>query len=272
MKLSAFHTAKPELRLYAHRGSNRVHPENTMPAFEQALADGATHLEMDVHRTRDGKILVHHDASALRMAGVDRLVRECSYAETQEWNVGARFRFGSLERKYRAPLFGDVLDRFPKTTINVDIKQHEPEVVDAVLKLIHSCGAERRVVINSFAAEVTARVRASGYPGETGVSVRDLMRLRFWPTWLWRLLRAVPVGASKGEDGRRGLEAIDGSALQLPVHGEEGRGLRRWIGARIRFDGPALLAKARAAGLRVDYWVVNDPPRPGGCWSWARTA
>ncbi|MEQ9367215.1 MAG: glycerophosphodiester phosphodiesterase family protein, partial [Leptospirales bacterium] len=192
-------------------------------------------------RTADGEIVVHHDATGLRMAGVDRRVAECTYAEIQKWNVGERFSFGSLDRAYEAPLFRDVLESFPNTTINVDIKQHEIDVVRDVLKLIQDCGAVERVVLNSFDAEIIKYVRRLGYPGETGVSVQDLMRLRFLPEFLLR---------------RR---VIEGDALQLPLHGEGGNGLRRWIGRRVRFDGPVMIRRAHAAGLRLDYWVVNDP-------------
>ncbi len=230
-----------DLRLYAHRGANRVHPENTMPAFERALKDGATHLEMDVHRTADGEIIVHHDATGLRMAGVDRRVAECTCAEIQSWDVGRGFLFGELKRSYQAPLFRDVLESFPNTVINVDIKQHDLEVVRDVLDLIAERDARERVVLNSFDAEVIHHVRQLDYPGETGVSVQDLMRLRFLPEFLLR------------------RKFIAGNALQLPLHGEGGRGLRRWIGRRVRFDGPRLIRRAHMAGLRLDYWVVNDP-------------
>src|SRR5689334_18596174 len=48
----------------AHRGANRVEPENTVAAFTRALELGADGVELDVHRTADGGIVVHHDASA----------------------------------------------------------------------------------------------------------------------------------------------------------------------------------------------------------------
>lgn len=231
----------PDLRLYAHRGANRVHPENTLPAFEQALRDGATHLELDVHRTADGQILVHHDATGLRMAGVDRAVEDCSFAEIQTWDVGRGFKHGALNAVYRAPLFRTVLETFPDTVINVDIKQHKKDVVRDVLELIQAYGATERVVLNSFDAQIIEYVRQIGYPGETGVSVQDLLRLRFLPEFILR------------------RHVISGDALQLPVHGESGRGLRRWIGRRLRFDGARMIHRAHAADLRLDYWVVNDP-------------
>jgi glycerophosphoryl diester phosphodiesterase len=175
------------------------------------------------------------------MAGVPRPIRECSLAEIQSWDVGARFPHGPLSGPYRVPLLRDVLTRFPDVVINVDIKQHEMEVVRAVLELIERHGATERVVLNSFDAEIISYVRRIHYPGETGVSVQDLLRLRFLPEFVLR------------------RHVIAGDALQLPLHGARGKGVRRWIGTRVRFDGARFIHRAHAAGLRLDYWVVNDP-------------
>ena len=59
-----------DLRLYAHRGASAHLPENSLEAFEKALADGATALELDIHRTADGHFVVAHDPHGQRMAGV----------------------------------------------------------------------------------------------------------------------------------------------------------------------------------------------------------
>ena len=57
----------------AHRGNAGEFPENTMPAFESALKLGADWIELDVHQTTDGVIVVTHDADLKRIAGVDAL-------------------------------------------------------------------------------------------------------------------------------------------------------------------------------------------------------
>ena len=48
-------------RIIAHRGSNKVAPQNTLPAFRQAIAEGADGFETDVHVTRDGKLVICHN-------------------------------------------------------------------------------------------------------------------------------------------------------------------------------------------------------------------
>ena len=59
-------------RLYAHRGASAERPENTMPAFERAVEIGVDALEMDVHVTRDGHLIVAHDDSAAQQRGPRR--------------------------------------------------------------------------------------------------------------------------------------------------------------------------------------------------------
>ncbi|MGH9167107.1 MAG: glycerophosphodiester phosphodiesterase, partial [Acidimicrobiia bacterium] len=64
------------LAAIAHRGSSLAHPENTMEAFRAAQAEGADMIELDVRLSRDGQLIVHHDArlSAERLP-VDSLTR-----------------------------------------------------------------------------------------------------------------------------------------------------------------------------------------------------
>lgn len=69
--------------LYAHRGlhdGNRQVPENSMEAFRRAAESGYG-IELDVHLTRDGRLVVHHDGSLKRVCGVDRRIRDLTYQE-----------------------------------------------------------------------------------------------------------------------------------------------------------------------------------------------
>src|SRR5207245_7758006 len=68
-------------RLYAHRGAAAELPENTLPGFERALQVGADALEMDVHRTRDGVIVVSHDPDGARCCGVAQAIVATDWAE-----------------------------------------------------------------------------------------------------------------------------------------------------------------------------------------------
>src|SRR5262245_31233802 len=84
--------------LYAHRGASAELPENTIEAFLRALEVGATAIETDVHLTRDGHVVVSHDPSGERAAGVPRRICDATLAEVKAWDVGR----GSHVRRGRA--------------------------------------------------------------------------------------------------------------------------------------------------------------------------
>ncbi len=65
----------------AHRGGSLEAEENTLPAFARAVALGYGHVETDVHLTADGEVVIHHDASLLRMTGDPRAIAALTWAE-----------------------------------------------------------------------------------------------------------------------------------------------------------------------------------------------
>ncbi|MCB1323656.1 MAG: hypothetical protein H7A21_16245 [Spirochaetales bacterium] len=224
-----------ELRLYAHRGANRHFPENTLPAFRRALELGATHLEMDVHRTRDGVIVVAHDATGQRMCGVEKAIRDCELAIVQSWDAGYNFRDreGNLSlrgRGHKIPTLRAVIESFPRTPLNIDVKEHDPEVLKQVIGIIEELEAHPRTLISSFDPGLVRLLHKLGYRGPIGVSRHDLARLLLIPAWM--LPRSW----------------ILGGALQIP---------RKW--KRYYFDTAPFMRKAHAYGIRLDYWVVNEP-------------
>jgi glycerophosphoryl diester phosphodiesterase len=105
----------PELDpiLYAHRGAPLELPENSLPSFARALELGADALEIDVHMTRDGHVVVCHDPSGLRTAGVAREVRECALTEIKRWDLSSRFRPGACTGPVNVPTLDEVLGAFP---------------------------------------------------------------------------------------------------------------------------------------------------------------
>ena len=106
-----------EGRAYAHRGLYELDesvPENSLPAFRRAVEAGYG-AELDVQRTRDGRIVVFHDDSMQRACGVDKAIRDFTYEELQSFSL-----FGTAER---IPLFSDVLRIFGgKQPLIVELK------------------------------------------------------------------------------------------------------------------------------------------------------
>ena len=72
----------------AHRGASAYAPENTMPAFELAVRQGADMLELDVLRSADGALVVFHDDTTERWDGRRRLAAGCTLAELRQLDIG----------------------------------------------------------------------------------------------------------------------------------------------------------------------------------------
>jgi len=224
--------------LYAHRGASLELPENTLEAFRLALELGADALETDAHLTRDGHVVLSHDPTGQRMAGIPRAIRDAPLREVQSWNVGARFtprgaaieRVERLQSPFQIPTFDDALAAFPDTVFNVDAKQTAPDMIAALIRCIRRAHAVDRVRIASFSTRNLIRARALGYEGETGLSAPELAQIMFAPRFALDWVRPA------------------GHAAQVP---------RRAYG--ISFATQAAIDRMHRVGVRVDFWTIDDP-------------
>src|SRR6185295_12945496 len=97
------------MQIVAHRGNARDHPENTLPAFESALALGVRHLELDVQLSRDRVPVVLHDATLRRTTGRAGRVFDVDAVELTRIDAAEARRFGTRHRGTTIPLLTDVL-------------------------------------------------------------------------------------------------------------------------------------------------------------------
>lgn len=135
--------------IWAHRGSSTKYIENTMQAFEEAIADKADGIELDVQRTKDGQLVVYHDEQLKRLTGVDRFLWQLTWAEIQALDLHA------LNGEAKIPLLKDVLELMKGTNliVNIELKNSlnfypgmEAEVVD----LVREMGMLNQVLFSSF--------------------------------------------------------------------------------------------------------------------------
>ena len=223
---------------FAHRGDSTRAPEHTLEAFRKAIEAGAGGLELDVHLTRDGHIVVIHDPSVDRTTDGTGVVAGMALAELREVDAGHRFSYDAGRtnpyrgRGLRVPTLAEVLEAFPGVAINIDIKEIQPGEEAAVLKVLRGSGAEGRSLVVSEHHAVVRRVRGlSGGRVATGAS-----RLEIAVFYLASALRL------------EGLLNPGYEALQVPVYyGGLTLVTRRFVEA------------AHARGVRVDAWTVNDP-------------
>jgi glycerophosphoryl diester phosphodiesterase len=214
--------------LYAHRGAGREQPENSLEAFELALAAGADALELDVHMSRDGHVVVSHDSHGGRTAGIAREINACTLAELKAWDLAAGFS-GRCSGHVHVPTLDELLAALPDARLNIDVKQAQPDMLPALLAVIARHAAQERVLLTSFSSATTRRIRKLGYGGPTGLGQAEAVYAAFAPDALFARAR------------------VRGVRLQIPV---------RY--GPLALDRGALVHKMHARGLAVDYWVVND--------------
>jgi len=212
----------PLPRVFAHRGLATSAPENTVAAFRAAIAAGADYVETDAHVTADGVAVLAHDP-ALVVGGATIEIAASTAAELDVLDLGGG---------EPVPRLLDVLERFPDTRFNIDVKT--PAAVPSVTSAIRAADARDRVLVTSFdGATRTAVLRA--LPGVTSSASSDLVARALLPARLGlagvvaRLLRGVPC-------------------VQVP---ERHRGLAIVTRRSVR--------TLHAAGVEVHVWTVNDP-------------
>lgn len=139
----------PGVLAFAHKGGAGDRPENTMPAFEAAVALGYRYVETDVHVTADGVLVAFHDDV------LDHVTDRTGVIGDMPWAEVSRARVDGLEP---IVLLEDLLATFPGVRVNIDPK-HDASV-EPLAKVIGRTGAADRVCVGAFSDERLERIRA----------------------------------------------------------------------------------------------------------------
>jgi glycerophosphoryl diester phosphodiesterase len=133
----------------AHRGASSYAPENTLAAFDLAIRMGVHHIELDVHCTSDGHIVVIHDDTVNRTTNGAGPVTSYTLAALQELDAGSWF--GDSYAGERIPTFAEVLKRYTgRVHIHTEIKGHSASLVPRTADLVRQYGMVGQVTITSF--------------------------------------------------------------------------------------------------------------------------
>jgi glycerophosphoryl diester phosphodiesterase len=268
----------PAFDAEGHRGARGLYPENTLPAFQAALAIGVNTLEMDVGMTADGVLVVHHDRrlNPDRTRGPDGAwigdpaptLASLTFAELAAFDIGrakpgsriaARFPGQARMDGVHIPALSAVLRRAEALSggairYNIEVKTAPdapqetaaPEVIaDALVAAIREAGAAGRAMIQSFDWRALKRVQEMAPDIPT-------VYLTAQRSWLDNLQRGQP-GASPWTAGID-VDDYDGSAPRA-VHAAGGAVWSPYF----RDMRPADLAEAHRLGLKVVVWTVDEP-------------
>ena len=203
----------------AHRGASAYAPENTMPAFELALRQGADMLELDVQRSADGVLVVFHDDTTERWDGRKRLASACTLAELRTLDIGGA----------RVATLAEVCAFARERTMPLNVELKALGIGAEVARMLHAERVEELVLISSFEAGALREVAmASPHLPRAYLMGHDTYRPDV------RLREAWPLLALR----RLGALAWHPSA-ELPL-------LAR------------LIPRVRRAGYQINVWTVDD--------------
>ena len=160
-----------------HRGYCAVYPENTLISFAAALDLGVDGFEFDVWLTKDKVSMLMHDGNALRTCGVNRHLRDMTYAEARELDAGYEAKFGSkyMGQGVKVPTLEETLQlaiekRPDLLFFGVEIKEYTEECVDLTVELLKKYGVFEKCYFYAFNARIIKYLktkyngRTMGYP------------------------------------------------------------------------------------------------------------
>lgn len=222
-------TADPNVEFVAHRGESYDAPENTLAAFRLAWERNVSTIELDVYPTKDGELIVTHDANTKKTTGVEKEIKASTLAELRQLDAG-RWK-GERFAGEKLPTLAEAIATIPdRGRCFIELKTG-PEVVPALIKVIEASGKRpEQLAIISFNTESIAEAK------------RKLPRHQAY--WI------VSVKPDKK------TEALSPSVEELIAKAKA-----------IRADGLDLsilptrdyVEPIKAAGLKLYVWTVNDP-------------
>lgn len=214
-----------QFALMAHRGGyldeDDAPRENSLYAFGRAVEAGYRYLETDVHATSDGHLVAFHDQVLDRVTDASGTLAAMSFRQVREARIGGIDQIPTLD---------EVLESFPVARLNIDIKA--PGAIAPLVRTLQRHQAQDRVCVSSFSWLRLHRFRKLMPSVATGLTAPAVALSAFVPM----LPRLISLG---------------GQAFQIPV--------TQTIGGRsVRVLTPRLITAARAHGLRIHIWTINE--------------
>ncbi|HWP57561.1 MAG TPA: glycerophosphodiester phosphodiesterase [Candidatus Acidoferrales bacterium] len=233
--------AAPKPRVIGHRGAAGLVPENTLPSFQRAFADGAALVELDVRQSSDEEIVIIHDATLDRTTDGSGPVSERPLRELKRLDAGFFFTtdggatFPFRGQGFEIPTLEEFLEGLPGARAIVEIKQLTPSVVAKTVDTIAKFAADDRVLLatedDAVMAAIRAELKRRGRKIATGFCYSEV---------------AAFIGWVAG--GLAGSYRPPGQAFQLPPAFND-----------VTLVSAATIAAAHRLGLEIFVWTINDP-------------
>ena len=234
----------PHPLVFAHRGGCALGPENTIAAFDLGRAAGADGLELDVHLSSDGVIVVCHDDRLDRTTNANGPIQARTAAELARVDAGHRYADGAGGFPFRGlgigiPTLRDVLARYRDMRVIVEMKEDSAEMGRAVAAEVRAADAVERVCAAGYGQQSLDAARAA---------LPDMATSASRPEAQWAVYRS-----KAGLPVRRAPY----NAFQVP----ETAG---WL----RIISPRFVRHVHDAGRRIQAWTIDVEPDMRRLLSW----
>jgi glycerophosphoryl diester phosphodiesterase len=211
------------MKIIAHRGWSGRAPENTMAAFGAALEFKVDGLELDVHRCKDGELVICHDPMVDRTTNGKGFIKDLTWEELQRLDAGSWF--GSCFQNERIPRLRSLFElvRQSDLLINIELKTDlfdYPGIEEQLVQLIKDFELADQCIVSSFNHYSLLRVIAALPELGTGV----LYEARLYQPWVY-------------------AKQLNAAALHP-----------KYISV-----SPEMVARTHESGLLVNAWTVNEP-------------
>jgi len=248
------------IKIVPHRGGLFENYENSLKAFAHCKNIGAFGVELDVHRTKDGQMIVCHDHHLLRITGQNELTTDLHYSEVAPYlnEISPVYTDNTFKKvnseKERPPLFEDVLKLLKDSDIfvNVDVKSNTAEDIVDTCKLIAKHGFQDRAIVGcNNEAKCKQVLQSIGMDLPVFFNVREVFKVLFGIIFL-----TLPFLSFKAD--HLGITGIFESMKRDANHGAS---------AVVRFGVqftaiftpvmPLVNWHMKRRGIPVSYWTLN---------------
>ena len=210
-------------KVWAHRGASGYRPENTMEAFELAIKQGADGIELDVHTSADGELIVMHDETVDRVTDKTGLIKDMILEQLKELKVSTDVEPNGI---YRVPTLVEVLDLMRTTDmmVNIELKNSicfYPGMEEKILKLVKEMHMEDQLIYSSFNHYSLMQLKQLDDHVQTGILFSD--------GWINPAMYAKNLG----------INAVHPAVYHLKY--------------------PQFMEEVKRAGLKMHVWTANKP-------------
>jgi glycerophosphoryl diester phosphodiesterase len=227
--------AKP--LVIAHQGGDGLWPGDTLYAYQQAAELGVDVLEMDMHQTADGVLVLMHDATVERTTDGTGQIKNMTLAALKQLDAGYDWSpDGGQSFPYRGqaitvPTLEEIFTTFPNWRMNIEIKQVEPPIVEPFCRLIRQYNMQEKVLVASFHRPALEAFRAT-CPEVATSAAEDEIRPFF-------ILNTLFLGP---------LHSPPANAVQVPEYA-----------GGLHVLTPRFVRGAHGRNMEVHAWTIHEP-------------